>query len=704
MDKKNKSYKNSPIGFVIPQMEDNDVGLRNFERKFQNSEFVSPLFGHNVKDVLGGTKTEINIDVDKTYDSIRAKEDKKITNEEILRKHGTLYPEFDGVESQLEEQGYVPYDKNKNFGNTTTNTYTEPKIETPEKEEVQINFEINKEPINTSFGNVTFESPKEDYATKEAKLPPFFYQNHKPVEEVVEEVEEVVEEQFDNNQVNSFNTSNNTNEEQFIPKNPVQYNAPKKSKYNFPPLSLFSEPNRPHEVIPDFIEENKDIINKTLLEFNISGEVCNWTYGPTVTRYEIKLAPGVNVKKVPSIVDTIKMNLGAKTIRIEAPIPGKTYVGIEVPNRKAQMVHFVDIIKDRKFQDSKKSLLFGLGKDIDGNSIYSDITEMPHGLVGGATNSGKSVCINTLLVSLLIKNSPDDLKLILIDPKKVELSSYNDIPHLVTPVIDDAKMSSQALKWAVDEMERRYTVFTTLKVRNIEGYNQKADPSTPYTKLPFLVIVIDELADLMSTCAADVEDSIQRLAQKARAAGIHLIVATQRPTTDVVKGTIKANIPSRIAFRVAQYVDSNTILDQGGAENLLGKGDMLLKTAEGMTRIQGAYINGDDIDRITDYIRQNNECNYVFTHEQLKTPEPQAKGSNSSDDEDELLYSAASFFIQKQSCSINALQQQFNFGFNRAQKIVEQLEKRNIVSHRVGTMSREVLVTQQELDKMFNVE
>lgn len=701
MDKKNKNFNNSPIGYEIPQMDDNDVGLRSFEKKFQGSDFVSPLFGHNVKDIVTGTKSDIDIDVTSNYDSIREKGEKQISEEEILRKHGTLYPEFDSVESQMEGNGFTPYEKP-----APTQTYNTPTPQPKVEEEVKISFDINpkEEPeVSVGFNNVSFETPKEDYSSKEAKLPPFFFQNTKPVEQE-ETVEEIKEEYSHTEEVKIEQPCNNIEEETFIPNNTVEYKAKPKTKYNFPPLSLFSEPTRTQEETPDFIEENKEIINNTLSEFNINGEVCNWTYGPTVTRYEIKLAPGVNVKKVPSIVDTIKMNLGAKTIRIEAPIPGKTYVGIEVPNRKAQMVHFVDIIKDRKFQDSKKALLFGLGKDIDGASIYSDITEMPHGLVGGATNSGKSVCINTLLVSLLIKNSPDDLKLILIDPKKVELSSYNDIPHLVTPVIDDAKMASQALKWAVDEMERRYTVFTTLKVRNIEGYNQKADPSTPYDKLPFLVIVIDELADLMSSCAADVEDSIQRLAQKARAAGIHLIVATQRPTTDVVKGTIKANIPTRIAFRVSQYVDSNTILDQGGAENLLGKGDMLLKTAEGITRIQGAYINGDDIDRITDYIRNNNECNYVFTHDLLKTPETQAKGGSSSEDEDELLYSAASFFIQKQSCSINALQQQFNFGFNRAQKIVEQLEKRGIVSARTGTMSREVLVTQYELDAMFNVQ
>ncbi len=700
MDKKSKVLKNSPIGFKIPQMENNNVGLRKFEKKFSSTEFSSPMFGSEVKDETISGKTDTSNEVVNRYDVFR--EEKKISNETLIKEHGTIYPEFIGVEQVAKQKGFRTYPKESESINHTNVIQPEVKLETNSITEVTP--EPTKQVQPQSFSSVVFENPKQDYSSQEQKLPPFFFKKGVTVNETKDDVEEIVEIKQEFNiqsnkiqEVTSQVTSSNLQSNVDVKPQHIKQNA----KYVYPPLSLFKQPTRTVDEKPAFLEDNKRIINETLEQFNIDGKVESYTHGPSVTRYEIRLGSGVNVKKIPSIQNNIKMQLSAKSIRIEAPIPGKDTVGIEVPNLKPTMVHYYDIINDSTFKTSNKRLLIGLGKDIEGNVVFEDIASMPHGLIAGATSSGKSVCVNTLLISLLLRNSPDELKLILVDPKRVELMSYDELPHLVTPVIIDPKMASQALKWSVDEMEKRYNIFTTYRVRNIAGYNDKAteDPSIP--KLPFLLIVIDELADLMSTCGPDVEESIQRITQKARAAGIHLLVATQRPTTDVVKGTIKANIPSRIAFKVAQGVDSQTILDQIGAEDLLGKGDMFIKSNDGLKRVQGAYIPDDDIDRVTGFIKDNNECNYIFTHEELKVTE-QAVLTGEKDDS-ELYYNAALFFIQNESVSVNALQQSFCFGFNKAAKVVETLEKMGIVSPKAGTLPRKMLVTKSELDEMFNM-
>jgi S-DNA-T family DNA segregation ATPase FtsK/SpoIIIE len=336
--------------------------------------------------------------------------------------------------------------------------------------------------------------------------------------------------------------------------------------------------------------------------------------------------------------------------------------------------------------------------DIDGENVYVDIQAMPHGLIAGATNSGKSVCVNTILVSLLMKNSPEDLKLILIDPKMVELVPYNDLPHLVTPVITDVKMAAQALNWAVNEMEKRYQTFANSRSRDIKSYNDQIKRGLiDDQKMPYIVVVIDELADLMMAAPHDVEDAIQRLTQKARAAGIHLLVATQRPTTDVVKGTIKSNIPVRIAFKVASFVDSVTILDYQGAETLLGKGDMLLKRSDRAHRLQGAYIPDTEIYAVTDYIRQQFKPDYIFDHDSLRQ---QAKTKELITDD--LFEEVAYFVVQSQNASINTIQKQFEIGFNRAQRIVEMLEAYEIVAPAQGTKAREVLVNTHELEEILS--
>ncbi|MDR4968980.1 MAG: DNA translocase FtsK, partial [Acholeplasmataceae bacterium] len=420
--------------------------------------------------------------------------------------------------------------------------------------------------------------------------------------------------------------------------------------------------------------------------------------GPTVTRYEVSLDPGVNVKRISGIQDNLMMNLSSQSIRIEAPIPGKPYVGIEVPNVKTEIVAFGNVVDTKEFlEDMEHPLKVALGVDIDGQNIYVDIQAMPHGLIAGATNSGKSVCVNTVLVSLLLKNSPKDLKLILIDPKMVELTPYNDLPHLITPVITDVKMAAAALNWAVSEMEKRYQTFSQSRSRDIRSYNDNVKRGLiDSEKMPFIVVVIDELADLMAVAAHDVEESIQRLTQKARAAGIHLLVATQRPSTDVVKGTIKSNIPARIAFKVASFVDSTTILDGAGAEALLGKGDMLLKRSDRTHRLQGAFIPDEEIYAVTDFIREQYQPQYVFQHEALKQQAHMREVTS-----DDLFESVAYFVVQTGNASINNIQKEFTIGFNRAQKLVEMLEEYEIVSRHQGTKAREVLVTTMELKEIL---
>jgi S-DNA-T family DNA segregation ATPase FtsK/SpoIIIE len=393
------------------------------------------------------------------------------------------------------------------------------------------------------------------------------------------------------------------------------------------------------------------------------------------------------------------MNLSSKSVRIEAPIPGKPYVGLEVPNVKPEIVAFGNVIDTKEFLDDfEHPLKVALGMDIDGENVYVDIQAMPHGLIAGATNSGKSVCVNTILVSLLMKNSPEDLKLILIDPKMVELVPYNDLPHLVTPVITDVKMAAQALSWAVNEMEKRYQTFANSRSRDIKSYNDQIKRGLiDDQKMPYIVVVIDELADLMMAAPHDVEDAIQRLTQKARAAGIHLLVATQGPTTEVVKGTIKSNIPVRIAFKVASFVDSVTILDYQGAETLLGKGDMLLKRSDRAHRLQGAYIPDSEIYAVTDYIRQQFKPDYIFDHDSLRQ---QAKTKELITDD--LFEEVAYFVVQNQNASINTIQKQFEIGFNRAQRIVEMLEAYEIVAPAQGTKAREVLVNTHELEEILS--
>ncbi|MEG0180520.1 MAG: DNA translocase FtsK [Peptostreptococcaceae bacterium] len=441
--------------------------------------------------------------------------------------------------------------------------------------------------------------------------------------------------------------------------------------------------------------KNASLLEKTLSDFGVEAKVNQVTVGPTITRYELQPSPGVKVSKIVNLTDDIALSLAAKSIRIEAPIPGKSAIGIEVPNEEAQMVTLREVLESDEFNKFDSPLAMGLGKDIAGKPIIADIGKMPHLLIAGSTGSGKSVCVNTLINSILYKANPDEVKFLLIDPKVVELANYNGIPHLLIPVVTDPKKAANALNWAVTEMNRRYKLFAESSVKDITSYNEKSEE-----KLPKIVIIIDELADLMMVSASDVEDYICRLAQMARAAGMHLIVATQRPSVDVITGVIKANIPSRIAFAVSSQTDSRTILDMGGAEKLLGKGDMLFYPlgAAKPVRLQGAFISESESEKVIDYVKS--QVKEEIKYEECIVDSISKISKEQDNDVDELLSEAIEFIVESGQASASMLQRKFKIGFNRAARLIDSMEERNIVGKSEGSKPRKVLISKQDLDNL----
>ena len=463
--------------------------------------------------------------------------------------------------------------------------------------------------------------------------------------------------------------------------------------YKKPSLNLLNKiDNKNDDNSKKKVLRNASLLEKTLADFGVEAKVNQVTVGPTITRYEIQPKPGVKVSKIVNLTDDIALSLAAKSIRMEAPIPGKSAIGIEVPNDNALMVGIREVLESEEFKNFNSPVPMALGKDIAGNPIIADMAKMPHLLIAGSTGSGKSVCVNTLISSILYKANPDEVKLLLIDPKVVELASYNGIPHLLIPVVTDPKKAANALNWAVVEMNRRYKLFAENQVKDISGYNEKIEE-----KLPKIVIIIDELADLMMACANDVEDYICRLAQMARAAGMHLIVATQRPSVDVITGVIKANIPSRIAFAVSSQTDSRTILDMGGAEKLLGKGDMLFYPlgAAKPVRLQGAFISETESERVIDFVKEQVKEEVKYEEEILETVSRTIQ--TKADDEDEFLEEAINFVVQSGQGSSSMLQRKFKIGFNRAARLIDAMEERGIVGPSEGSKPRKVLISKEEL-------
>lgn len=437
---------------------------------------------------------------------------------------------------------------------------------------------------------------------------------------------------------------------------------------------------------------------EALSYFQVKGEIIQMVQGPAVTQFEMTVGNGTKVSKIRNLADDLKLALAAKDIRIQAPIPGKSSIGIEIPNRVSRPVRISEVVDSEPFNTSDSPLEAALGLDLTGKPVTIDLRKMPHGLIAGATGSGKSVCINSLLISLLYKSNPTELKLLLIDPKMVELAPFNHIPHLVSPVITDVKAATAALRWAVEEMERRYQLFAHVGVRDITRYNSIATEKRQFAqKMPYLLIVIDELADLMMMAPTEVEEAICRIAQKARACGIHLVVATQRPSVDVITGLIKANIPTRIAFSVSSQVDSRTILDTQGAERLLGRGDMLY-LGNGMSapvRLQGTYVTDDEMEAIIEHVRSQGEPEYLFEQEEL------VRRLEVSDDQDELFEEACRFILEQGSASTSLLQRKFHIGYNRAARLVDLMEQHGYVSEQKGSKAREVFITENDLEALF---
>ena len=481
--------------------------------------------------------------------------------------------------------------------------------------------------------------------------------------------------------------------------------------YQFPPLSLLKQAKDKGASEKNEIEKNARTLQETLKSFGITVSITNVSVGPAVTRYELQPEQGVKLAKIVSLSNDIKMRLAAADIRIEAPIPGKSAVGIEVPNKHSQVVYLGDILTSPDFQENKMKLSFGVGKDIAGKVVVTDIAKMPHLLVAGATGAGKSVSINTLIMSILYKYTPEEVRMIMVDPKVVELQVYNGIPHLLIPVVTDPKKAASALNWAVAEMTNRYKKFANLSVRDLSGYNEKLRKMSQEERekdaleiLPQILIIIDELADLMMVSAQEVEDAIVRLTQLARACGMHLIIATQRPSVNVITGLIKANVPSRIAFSVSSGVDSRTIIDMNGAEKLLGKGDMLFfpQSLPKPIRVQGAFVSDEEVAKVTEFLKSRGEVEYkediTKSIEQGGTEEAPSQVSG---DRDELFFEAAEAVIETEKASIGYLQRKFRIGFNRAARIMDQLADAHIVGEEEGTKARKILMNLEEFDEFL---
>lgn len=573
-----------------------------------------------------------------------------------------------------------------------------------EKEEQRRQAEQLAEQITINLNDDSLEDKKlKKYNHDKDDLIPFNIGGKKKEKENQQEVSP------DYIDANLFKTEQETKEEKVKEVLQLEHTLTVEDEnYEFPPVQLLSEgEKKASKGGKKAVTDTATKLQKTLYSFGVSAKVENVSVGPAITRYELKPAEGVRVSKIANLADDIALNLAAETIRIEAPIPGKQAVGIEVPNKENEVVHLREIIDCEEFQNHKSKLAFALGKDVAGKEVITDIAKMPHVLIAGATGSGKSVCINTLIASIIYKAKPSEVKLLMVDPKVVELSVYNGIPHLLIPVVTDPKKAAGALSWAVQEMVNRYSLFASKNVRDIKGYNEALDSEGNTEKLPQIVIIIDELSDLMMVSPKDVEDAICRLAQMARAAGMHLVIATQRPSVDVITGIIKANIPSRISFAVSSQIDSRTILDMAGAEKLLGKGDMLFypSGAPKPTRIQGAFISDKEVEKIVDFVKDNSNVTYnddiIKQIENANSTDKEIAGQEDEDDDtDPFLMDAIEVVVETGQASTSFIQRRFKVGYARAGRIIDQMEERGIISGFQGSKPREVLMTKERWEEL----
>lgn len=591
---------------------------------------------------------------------------------------GINYEEFKEYEGEYDEI-IISHEIEENSVESEIN------IEYLEQDDNGIDLTIQEEKLSNQESTINIKSAPEKIITKEV--------SKEPEENILKEPE--------NTEMPKIIKAE---EEKIVTKLNIDSEAEGKQEYVFPELEFLNK-NSNVKVKNNDLElvENSKILIRTLASFNVEAKVLEISKGPSVTRYEIAIKDGIKVSKILGLADNLALSLAATSIRVEAPIPGKAAVGIEIPNKEVTSVYLSEVICNEKFQKFPSKLSFGLGKDIAGNVMVTDIAKMPHMLIAGSTGSGKSVCINTLITSILYKATPSEVKLIMIDPKVVELSVYNGIPHLLVPVVTEPEKAASALNWAVSEMMGRYDLFAQAGTRNLQGYNEIMRESGQ-EKIPQIVIIIDELADLMMVAAKEVEASICRLAQLARAAGIHLIIATQRPSVDVITGLIKANIPSRIAFAVSSGTDSRTVIDTVGAEKLLGKGDMLFKPVDlnKPVRIQGAFVTEKEIENIVEFLKENNESNYdEAVLNKINTSSLGDNGGSSSGGTDELTDEVIEFLVRAGKASTSMVQRKFKIGYNRAARIVEELEDRGIVGAENGSKPREVLMDKYQMEEYF---
>ncbi len=586
------------------------------------------------------------------------------------------------VEPQVEEQPVQQVVEPQVEERPMQQVVVEPQVEEKPMQQVVVEPQVEEKPMQ----QVVVEPQVEEKLMQQVVVEPQV--EEKPVQQVVAE------------QVQKPISSTEVEEKAYVVnqrENDVRNVLQTPPTYTIPPLTLLSIPQQAALDNTEWLEEQKELLDTTFNNFHVGAHVINVSQGPAVTRFEVQPDPGVKVNKITNLSDDIKLSLAAKDIRIEAPIPGKSAIGIEVPNKESKPVFLREILRSPVFTKSESPLTVALGLDISGDPIVTDIRKMPHGLIAGATGSGKSVCINAILTSILYKAKPHEVKLMLIDPKMVELAPYNSVPHLVAPVITDVKAATAALKWAVEEMERRYELFAHAGARDLTRYNTiVSEREIPGETLPYIVIVIDELADLMMVAPGDVEEAICRIAQKARACGIHLLVATQRPSVDVITGLIKSNIPTRIAFTVSSQVDSRTIIDIGGAEKLLGRGDMLFlgNGTSKPVRVQGVYVSDDEIEKTVDHVKKQMKPNYLFKQEDLLAKTEQAES------EDELFLDACQFVVEQGGASTSSVQRKFRIGYNRAARLIEEMESQGIISEGRGTKPRDVLISEDEFAAM----
>lgn len=680
---KRKSHLNKNIK---PKVETQSSSERpskkvpNHKLPFEPSEVASPIYGYQPR------KKSSTVDKTDIPAFERKREIKQSTQEILETKDNSI--EREKTETRLSEE-------NREQRNLQTHKETDVPVQEAVKQE-----EVIKKPVSIhEYKEAKQLEQKEVSEQKERKPENKISKKESVRKQTSESMKAAHRRESENKKENRqqkrqvpFNVMMTPRDKrnQFVKKKSMVTSEVKEPdpEYSRPPLHLLDDPIEMTSENKNWIKEQIQLLEMTLKHFHIRAKVVNAMSGPSVTRFEIQPDPGVKVSKIKNLSDDIKLNMAARDIRMEAPIPGKHTIGIEIPNPVPQPVGLQEIFESKSFTSESSSLSVALGLDIAGQPIVTNLNKMPHGLIAGATGSGKSVCINSILISLLYKSSHEDVKFLLIDPKMVELAPYNELPHLVAPVITDVKAATSALKWAVKEMEERYNKFAKNSVRDIERYNAKMKTENS-EKMPYLIIVIDELADLMMAAPQDVEDAICRIAQKARACGIHLLLATQRPSVDVITGLIKANVPTRIAFSVSSQVDSRTILDTQGAEKLLGKGDMLFieNGARQPVRIQGAFVSDEEIERITGYAKKIAPPNYLFEQEQL------LEQVEIEENEDELYEEAVDFVFDHNGASASLLQRKFKIGYNRAARLIDHMEANGIISEQKGSKPRDILIT-----------